>query len=159
MRYLVLVTFVWLLLVPALSQPLHFADYVQIQRSSAEVGVADIDGDGINDILISGAKQHWYKGPEFTQFYEIGDSDGGPYAARVADMNNDGFPDFVTSDGGRQGGPSFRRQCFRPGLHRQCPQRRRMFENGRNFFHHVFFRLLSPFFAPASAPKYHATAT
>ena len=86
------------------AQTLEFADYVQINRSSAEVGVADVDGDGNNDILISGATQRWYRGPDFTQFYVIGESDGGPYAARVADMNADGYPDFVTSDGARQTG-------------------------------------------------------
>lgn len=32
---------------------------------------------------------------------QIGTSNGGPYAARVADMNGDGWPDFVTSDGAR----------------------------------------------------------
>jgi len=73
-----------------------------LNRNTAEVGIADIDGDGVNDIAVCGAQQRWYKGPDFEDFYVIGQSDGGPYAARIADMNGDGFPDFVTSDGARQ---------------------------------------------------------
>ena len=103
MRYLYLL-FLAAGLSPLFAQTLDFADYVQIQRSSAEVGVADVDGDGNNDLLISSGQQRWYKGPDFTEFHVIGDSDGGPYAARVADMNADGYPDFVTSDGARQTG-------------------------------------------------------
>ena len=81
-----------------------FTGPTTIARNSAEVGVADFDGDGFNDIAVCGSSQRWYKGPDFTTWYEIGLSDGGPYAARVADMNADGFPDFVTSDGARETG-------------------------------------------------------
>ncbi|MEL7162693.1 MAG: VCBS repeat-containing protein, partial [Bacteroidota bacterium] len=84
------------------AQTLTFSDPPPgISRSTAEVGVADFDGDGVNDVAIANASQRWYKGPDFITFYTIGTSDGGPYAARVADVNGDGFPDFVTSDGAR----------------------------------------------------------
>ncbi|MEM7575175.1 MAG: LamG-like jellyroll fold domain-containing protein [Bacteroidota bacterium] len=85
-------------------QTLQFSSANFISRNSAEVDVADLDADGFNDILICAAQQRWYKGPDFTDWYEIGTSDGGPYAARVADMNGDGWPDFVTSDGARNEG-------------------------------------------------------
>jgi len=80
---------------------LTFSARTEISRSSSEVGVADFDHDGHVDIAIAGASQRWYRGPDFVDFYTIGTSDGGPYAARVADMNGDGWADFVTSDGTR----------------------------------------------------------
>ncbi|MEO0625337.1 MAG: LamG-like jellyroll fold domain-containing protein [Bacteroidota bacterium] len=86
------------------AQNINFSDPLFISKNSAEVDVADLDADGFNDILICGDQQVWYKGPDFTEAYEIGQSDGGPYAARVADMNGDGWPDFVTSDGARNEG-------------------------------------------------------
>jgi len=75
-----------------------------IQRNTAEVGVTDVDQDGFNDILIAGAQQRWYAGPTFGTWHLIGLSDGGPYAAQVADINDDGWMDFVTSDGARNEG-------------------------------------------------------
>lgn len=72
-----------------------------ISRNSAEVGVADFDKDGHVDIAISASEQRWYAGPDYSTWYQIGQSDGGPYAAQVADINGDGWPDFVTSDGQR----------------------------------------------------------
>jgi len=74
-----------------------------ISRNSAEVGVADFDKDGNVDIAIASADQRWYAGPDFDVWYSLGDSDGGPYAAQVADINQDGWPDFITSDGERTG--------------------------------------------------------
>lgn len=72
-----------------------------ISRNSAEVGVGDFDKDGNVDIAIASSQQRWYAGPDFDTWYEIGQSDGGPYAAQVADINNDGWLDFITSDGQR----------------------------------------------------------
>lgn len=72
-----------------------------ISRNSAEIGVADFDRDGHVDIAVSGSQQRWYAGPDFETWYEIGVSAGGPYAAQVADINDDGWPDFVTSNGQR----------------------------------------------------------
>ncbi|MEO0470629.1 MAG: LamG-like jellyroll fold domain-containing protein [Bacteroidota bacterium] len=86
------------------AQIIQWSSANALGRSSCEVGVADLDGDGHVDIAVAGATQRWYKGPDFTNFYTIGTSDGGPYAARVADINGDGWPDFVTSDGARNAG-------------------------------------------------------
>lgn len=72
--------------------------------NSCEVGVADVDRDGHVDILVAGSKQRWFAGPDFTTSYELGVSDGNPYAARTADLNADGWPDWITSDGARQEG-------------------------------------------------------
>ncbi|MEM9527552.1 MAG: FG-GAP-like repeat-containing protein, partial [Bacteroidota bacterium] len=86
----------------AFTQTLTFSDPpLGISRSSAEVGVADFDGDGFNDIAVANASQRWYRGPNFTEWFTIGTADGGPYAAQVADVNGDGYADFVTSDGAR----------------------------------------------------------
>lgn len=81
--------------------PLSWSAPKFIDRNSAEVGVADFDKDGNVDIAISGGKQRWYAGPDFSTWYEIGSSEGGPYATQVADINSDGWPDFITSDGQR----------------------------------------------------------
>ena len=78
-----------------------WADETLIARNSAEVGVGDFDQDGNVDIAIAGDEQRWYEGPDFTTYHKIGDSDGGPYAAQVADINGDGWLDFITSDGQR----------------------------------------------------------
>ncbi len=83
------------------AQTLQFSDRIAINRNSAEVGVGDFDKDGYVDIAICNSEQRWYAGPDFTTWYKIGDSEGGPYAARVADINNDGWDDFITSDGTR----------------------------------------------------------
>lgn len=83
------------------AQVLQFEDRQQIPRSSAEVGVGDFDHDGHVDIAICNSDQRWYAGPDFTTWYQIGVSEGGPYGARVADINDDGWDDFVTSDGTR----------------------------------------------------------
>jgi len=101
MRKLILLVAFILALPTEKSAQLQFADRVQISRSTAEVGVADFDMDGYPDIAISSGSQRWYAGPEFTTWHYIGDSDGGPYAARVADVDGDGWVDLVTSDGTR----------------------------------------------------------
>ncbi|MBX2870139.1 MAG: VCBS repeat-containing protein, partial [Acidiferrobacterales bacterium] len=72
-----------------------------IPRNTAEVGVGDFDKDGNVDIAVAGSDQRWYAGPDFTTWHKIGESDGGPYAAQVADINADGWLDFITSDGAR----------------------------------------------------------
>ncbi|MEL6988070.1 MAG: VCBS repeat-containing protein, partial [Bacteroidota bacterium] len=94
-----------IILLYSLNSVLHaqiqFQSKVNILRSTAEVGVGDFDKDGINDIAISNASQRWYKGPDFSTWYTIGTSDGGPYAARVADINGDGWDDLISSDGAR----------------------------------------------------------
>ncbi len=81
-----------------------WSDKIKISRKTAEVGVADVDRDGHVDIVICGKDQYWYAGPSFEESYLLGTSNGGPYAARVADINGDGWPDFVTSDGARNEG-------------------------------------------------------
>lgn len=83
------------------AQLINWSEPSFISRNSAEVGVADFDKDGNVDIAISASQQRWYAGPDFQTWYEIGRSSGGPYAAQVADINGDGWPDFVTSNGQR----------------------------------------------------------
>ncbi len=83
------------------AQLLEWAEPSFISRNSAEVGVADFDQDGNVDIAIASSQQRWYAGPDFETWYEIGRSDGGPYAAQVADINGDGWADFITSNGQR----------------------------------------------------------
>lgn len=94
----------YLLAFPALAaDEITWSSASFISRNSAEVGVADFDKDGHVDIAIASPDQRWYAGPDFTTWYSLGDSDGGPYAAQVADINDDGWPDFITSDGERTG--------------------------------------------------------
>ncbi|MEM6630787.1 MAG: VCBS repeat-containing protein [Bacteroidota bacterium] len=84
---------------------LSWSEKNSLGTNTCELGVADVDKDGNPDILVAGATQRWYAGPDFSESYVLGQSDGGPYAARVADMNQDGWADFVTSNGARNGGP------------------------------------------------------
>ena len=84
---------------------IKWSEKKELGPNTCEVGVADVNKDGHVDILVTGADQRWYAGPDFTQFHSLGKSDGGPYAGRVADINGDGWEDFVTSNGARSSGP------------------------------------------------------
>lgn len=83
--------------------------------STSSVGTGDFNGDGHVDIAVAGATQRWYEGPDFTTSHILGFSDGGPYAAAAADVNGDGWVDFVTSDGARNEGPGELYLYLHPG--------------------------------------------
>ncbi|MEM6803756.1 MAG: LamG-like jellyroll fold domain-containing protein [Bacteroidota bacterium] len=87
-----------------LQSQISWSSKISLGTNTSELGVADFDQDGQVDIAVAGATQRWYKGPDFQTSYVLGTSDGGPYAARVADINADGWPDFVSSDGARNSG-------------------------------------------------------
>ncbi|MEM6805660.1 MAG: VCBS repeat-containing protein, partial [Bacteroidota bacterium] len=78
-----------------LQSQISWSSKISLGTNTSELGVADFDQDGQVDIAVAGATQRWYKGPDFQTSYVLGTSDGGPYAARVADINADGWPDFV----------------------------------------------------------------
>ena len=68
---------------------------------------ADIDGDGIVDLVVGDAKTGLFVYPgkgqrAFAEPLPIGDKSGAPYSIGVADMNRDGKPDLVV---GRQEAP------------------------------------------------------
>ena len=84
-------------------------------RSTASVAAADFDQDGNVDLFACGSTQYWYAGPDFQMEYQLGTSAGGPYAAETADINGDGWPDVVTSDGARTSGPGNTYLYLNPG--------------------------------------------
>ena len=82
------------------SAQLTFDAAVRVPVRTSAVGVADLDGDGVNDLLVAAGTQTWRKGPDFATSYTLGTSpNGGPYAARAADIDGDGDVDWVTSNG------------------------------------------------------------
>ncbi|MEL6653874.1 MAG: FG-GAP repeat protein [Bacteroidota bacterium] len=85
-----------LLLPQVLFSQIQWSSKNALGRSTSECAVADFDGDGFNDIAVAGATQRWYKGPTFTNFYTIGTSDGGPYAA-PSEVTKSGQPSPLTS--------------------------------------------------------------
>ncbi|MEM8886896.1 MAG: LamG-like jellyroll fold domain-containing protein [Bacteroidota bacterium] len=101
----------------SLRAQIPWSSKIALGINTAEVAVADVDQDGNQDILVAGGTQRWYRGPDFQDSYILGTSDGGPYAARSADMNGDGWPDFVTSDGTRnsQNTPGYLYVYLNPG--------------------------------------------
>ncbi|OAV44013.1 LamG-like jellyroll fold domain-containing protein [Lewinella sp. 4G2] len=115
LRFLVF-AFSWILLasLPAHAQ-ITFTGPTAFGRATADVAVADFDGDGNVDLFACGGNQYWYAGPDFTTEYQMGTSAGGPYAAEAADINNDGWPDLVTSDGARNSGPGNTYLYLNPG--------------------------------------------
>ena len=95
----------------ALAQP-SFGPPTRIAVRTSQLAVGDVDGDGAVDIIIAGSNQVWYAGPAFTTAYTLGTSDGGPYAARMADVDGDGDLDFVTSNGARTSGSTGRMYVY-----------------------------------------------
>ncbi|MEO1573826.1 MAG: LamG-like jellyroll fold domain-containing protein [Pseudomonadota bacterium] len=107
-----------ILLVAALSSmPLTNAQTVTLDwsaraqvgsRSTGVVGAADINADGIADVAVAINNAFvWYPGPDYLADDEsrIGDGSGTSYGGTLADMNGDGWPDLVVSDGARNAGP------------------------------------------------------
>lgn len=77
-------------------------------RSTGVVGAADINADGIADVAVAINNAFvWYPGPGYLPDDEsrIGDGSGTSYGGTLADMNSDGWPDLVVSDGARNSGP------------------------------------------------------
>lgn len=87
-----------------MSPPIRFRRRLIADEPYEAAGVADIDGDGIPDI-VSGA--WWYPGPDFTEKHRICDvkAFGGwhdDFSAILLDVDHDGYIDVVT--GGFWGG-------------------------------------------------------
>lgn len=84
--------------------PLRFRKQLIAATPYESAGVADVDGDGVLDI-ICGA--HWYQGPDFVRWHTVAPCrQEGEYhddfSTIVMDIDGDGRPDFVT--GGWWGG-------------------------------------------------------
>ena len=77
-------------------------------RSTGVVGAADINADGFADVAVAINNGFvWFAGPDFANASEarIGDGSGTSYGGTLADINADGWPDLVASDGARNSGP------------------------------------------------------
>lgn len=86
------------LLFPPSAPPIKFKKQVIAMESAESVGVFDVDGDGVPDI-VSGS--YWYKGPEFTKRQLIGQVERvseyfDDFSTIPLDVNGDGRMDFIT---------------------------------------------------------------
>jgi hypothetical protein len=78
--------------------PLKFAKKLIAAQTFESAAVFDVDGDGVLDIVSGG---FWYKGPDFRQWFAIGDvrREGEYYddfSTIPMDVNGDGRMDFIT---------------------------------------------------------------
>ncbi len=81
------------------------------------VGTGDFNADGFVDVAYSrNGAFHWYAGPGFDgQRFEIGAGSGNSYGGTCADMNGDGWPDLVASNGAAGSGPGSLWVFLHPG--------------------------------------------
>jgi len=78
--------------------PVKWTKKLIAAQTFESAGVFDVDGDGVLDI-VSG--EYWYKGPDFRQWFSIGDvARHGEYyddfSTIAMDVNGDGRTDFIT---------------------------------------------------------------
>jgi hypothetical protein len=78
--------------------PVKFTKRLISSETSESAGVADVDGDGVLDIICG---EFWYQGPDFRRMHRIGtirrEADYyDDFSTIVMDIDGDGRPDFVT---------------------------------------------------------------
>ena len=84
--------------------------------STGLIGTDDINLDGAPDFIVSGSGTYeWFEGPDFTTKHLIANRDQTAYSGRMADINGDGFKDFVGAYDANSNDPDILAVYLHPG--------------------------------------------